>query len=73
MTTKTQIKTRSGQIIKVGDIFNGIYFDDTCGAYVVAIHKPYSRWLIKLQSFDNDNTWRNYYACKFHKYDLKKL
>jgi hypothetical protein len=73
MTTKTQIKIRSGEIIKVGDMFNGTYYDDTCGAYVVAIHKPYSRWLIKLQSFDNDNTWRNLYACKFHKYNLKKL
>lgn len=73
MTTKTQIKIRSGEIVKVGDMFNGIHQDDTCGGYIVSIHKPYSRWLIKLQAFDGHNTWRNFYACKFHKYNLKKL
>lgn len=70
--TKTEIKIKNGQIIKVGDMFNGIYSDDTCGAYVVSIYKPYGRWLIKLQCFDHMNKQRAFYACKFHANGLIK-
>jgi hypothetical protein len=71
--TKNEIKLKSGETIKVGDMFNGTYQDDTCGAYVVAIHKPRSRWLIKLQAFDCDNSTRNLHASMFHAYGLSKL
>ena len=71
--TKTEIKLKSGQIIKVGDMFNGIYQDDTCGGYVVSIYKPFGRWLIKIQAFDHNNATRAYYVSKFHIYGLRKL
>ena len=72
-TTKTEIKLKSGQIIKVGDMFNGIYKDDTCGGYVVSIYKPCGRWLIKIKSFDYENTTRSYFVSKFDRYGLSKL
>ena len=70
--TKNEIKLKSGETIKVGDMFNGIYQDDTCGAYVISIYKPFGRWLIKLQCFDYENKQRAYYACNFHRYGLTK-
>ena len=71
--TKNEIKLKSGETIKVGDMFNGIYQDDTCGGYVVSIYKPFGRWLIKLQAFDERDRQRAYYASKFHIYGLRKL
>ena len=71
--TKTEIKLKSGETIKVGDMFNGTYQDDTCGGYVVSIYKPLGRWLIKIQSFDYENGTRAYHASKFHRYGLSKL
>jgi len=72
-TTKTEIKLKSGEIIKVGDMFNGIYQDDTCGGYVVSIHKPFGRWIIRIKSFDCEDRIKACYAYNFHRYGLTRV
>lgn len=73
---KQEYRTPKGTLLKVGDLYNGILKNDTCGAYICSIEKSYGRWRIVLKAFKKDYNGydtRVLYGCDFEGYCLTKV